>query len=195
MIKVKVSVRTPLLASILLVVLAFSLASIAEAKGPFQRIVAFTGIGGSVPIEDSELIEFFSFSNFQNQIAWPAAPGEGVLITRYFEDQSTGEEIAFDHLWIYPRTEGRGPFVFYQGIINGSSEYDGKLYEGDLEAWMKLREILDRQAHAGSAPGLDPTISHLLVGLSGLIVGAVAGWTLINTANILPNVSENSKKG
>jgi hypothetical protein len=42
------------------------------------------------------------FCDFQNQISWPSAPGEGVLIASYAVDLSKGEATAIDYFDIPP---------------------------------------------------------------------------------------------
>ena len=53
----------------------------------------------------------------------PSNPGIGYEIRRFYIDGR--REIAFDRLHYYPDTG----FVFYDGIVNGSSEYDGDWYK------------------------------------------------------------------
>jgi len=141
----------------------------AEAKGNFDKIVVFAGVSGSVEVDDPSLLGFFSFSDFSERQSWPAAPGEGWLIARYANDQNSGEPVPVDHIWIYPPSGNSGPVVYYQGLVNGSSEYDDKLFEGNPEAWDKLQSIVE-------APGrLAPTTLQvaplLAAGLLGLCIG------------------------
>ena len=95
------------------------------AKGSF----AFISITGSdlkeaIRVSDPALTEsFFAFADFyRDSTEAPADPGNGYEITRYYVDGN--RESAFDKLHYYPDTG----FVYYDGIVNGSSEYDGKWY-------------------------------------------------------------------
>lgn len=96
------------------------------AKGGFSFITV-TGADLKEPIRitDTALTEdFFTFANFFEDITEaPTDPGEGYEITRYYLDGK--REIAFDLLHYYPATG----FVFYDGIVNGESEYDGEWYK------------------------------------------------------------------
>ena len=96
-----------------------------SAKGDFYLIVV-TGadLKDEVRILDPALTTgFFAFANFSRDKAEaPVDPGVGYEITRYYLDG--GAEIAFDKLHYYPAAG----FVYYDGIVNGSSEYDRKWY-------------------------------------------------------------------
>jgi hypothetical protein len=73
-------------------------------------------------------ISFFAFANFyEDKTQAPSDPGEGFEITRYYLDGK--REIAFDQLHYYPETG----FVFYDGIVNGDSEYDDEWYKANPE--------------------------------------------------------------
>ncbi|MFN8405511.1 MAG: hypothetical protein U0V48_18460 [Anaerolineales bacterium] len=114
--------------------LAFMLALITSvivyAKGAFSFIAV---TGGSLKQEarvtDSNLTEdFFAFSVFyENKTKEPEDPGVGYEITRYFVEGT--RETAFDRLHYYPDSG----FVFYDGLVNGSSEYDGEWYTAKPE--------------------------------------------------------------
>ena len=87
--------------------------------------------------------DFFAFADFyQDKTEAPADPGVGYEITRYYIDG--GRESAFDHLHYYPDSG----YVFYDGIVNGSSEYDGKWYTAEPEI----------KTAFGSALGLIPAV-------------------------------------
>jgi hypothetical protein len=96
----------------------------AFAKGNF----AFISITGSnlkeaVRSTDPALtMDFLAFFDFSQKTEAPANPGVGYLITRYYIDSA--QETAFDHLHYYPDTG----LVYYDGIVNGWSDYDGKWY-------------------------------------------------------------------
>ena len=108
---------------------ALSLTS-AFAKGGFDYIsIAGPSLKQEVRISDPALTEdFFTFSNFyEDRTEAPSDPGEGYEILRYYVDGNSA--IAFDRLHYYP---GSG-FVFYDGIENGGSEYDGGWYVANPE--------------------------------------------------------------
>jgi len=109
------------------------------AKGGFSFItVAGAGLKESVRITDAALTEgFFTFANFyEDRVDAPANPGEGYEITRYYLDGK--REIAFDRLHYYPVTG----FVFYDGIVNGESEYDSEWYTSNPKIAVVLEGAL-----------------------------------------------------
>jgi hypothetical protein len=120
---IRVALGLALLISLISPVRAF-------AKGGFD----FIAISGSrlkeeVRVNEPALTEdFFSFANFyEDKTKAPADPGEGYEILRYYVDGK--REIIFDRLHYYPETG----FVFYDGIENGESEYDGAWYTANPE--------------------------------------------------------------
>lgn len=95
------------------------------AKGGFSFItVSGPQLKEAVRVTDPGLTtDFFAFANFyEDRIKEPSNPGEAYEIMRFYIDDK--REIAFDRLLYYPETG----FVFYDGIINGESEYDDKWY-------------------------------------------------------------------
>jgi hypothetical protein len=117
----------------------------AFAKGGFS----FITIGGpslkeEVRVTDPALTEdFFAFANFyQDKTKEPAEPGIGYEITRYYVDGN--REYAFDRLHYYPDTG----FVFYDGIENGESEYDGEWYAAKPEIKIVFESALSAPAES-----------------------------------------------
>lgn len=97
----------------------------ALAKGQFSFIAVTSGqLTDEVRLSVPALTEdFFAFADFyENKTEAPADPGVGYEITRYYINGHT--ETAFDRLHYYPETG----YVYYDGIVDGSSEYDRKWY-------------------------------------------------------------------
>jgi hypothetical protein len=97
----------------------------AFAKGGFDFIaISGPNLKEAVRVADPALTEdFFAFANFyEDKTREPDDPGQGYEILRYYVDGN--REIIFDRLHYYPETG----FVFYDGIENGESEYDGEWY-------------------------------------------------------------------
>jgi len=121
--KLRVMAGLALLLSLLTVIKVY-------AKGGFA-FIAVTGpnLKEAVRLADPELItDFFAFADFyRDRTEAPAEPGLAYEITRYYLDGR--REIPFDRLHYYPDTG----FVFYDGIVNGSSEYDGEWYSARPE--------------------------------------------------------------
>jgi len=96
------------------------------AKGGFFSFITVAGVQltDEVRITDLALTEdYFTFADFyQNKTEAPTDPGLGYEITRYYVNESA--DTAFDTLHYYPETG----YVYYDGIVSGSSEYDGKWY-------------------------------------------------------------------
>lgn len=100
------------------------------AKGSFA-FITIHGPEMKEPIRSTDpalTADFFAFADYyQDRIGAPEDPGMGYEITRYYVDG--GRETAFDCLHYYPE---KG-FVYYDGIVNGSSEYDGEWYKAKSE--------------------------------------------------------------
>jgi hypothetical protein len=100
------------------------------AKGSFA-FISITGpdLKEAVRLSQPELTaDFFTFADFSKaRTEVPDNPGSSYEITRYYVDGK--RESAFDKLHYYPDTG----FVYYDGIVNGSSEYDGKWYTAKSE--------------------------------------------------------------
>ena len=97
----------------------------AFAKGSFDFItITGPGIKDHVQITDPLLTEdFFTFAKFyEDKSTAPADPGTGYEITRHYVQGVS--DVIFDRLHYYPETG----YVFYDGIENGESEYDGEWY-------------------------------------------------------------------
>lgn len=107
----------------LLVSLIASITALAKGGFSFISIVG-PGLKEPVRLTDPALTtDFFAFADFyQDKAKAPTDPGEVYEITRHYVDGR--REILFDRLHYYPETG----FVFYDGIENGESEYDGEWY-------------------------------------------------------------------
>ena len=120
---IRVTLGLALILSLITSVTAF-------AKGGFA-FIAIRGPGSKeeVLVADPALTEdFFTFANFyEDKTKAPADPGQGYEILRYYVDGK--REIIFDRLHYYPESG----FVFYDGIENGESEYDGEWYTANPE--------------------------------------------------------------
>jgi hypothetical protein len=98
------------------------------AKGEFSFItISGTDLKDVVRVTDRSLTsDYFAFADFYlDKTTQPANPGTAYEITRYYIDG--GRESAFDRLYYYPETG----FVFYEGLVGGTTEYDGKWYKAN----------------------------------------------------------------
>lgn len=137
------------------------------AKGPFSKITVRGGeLTSEIEVTDPALLGFGSLMSIPNALnPAPQVTGEGYLITRYGQD-SNGQYIAWDSLRYYPAAaNGRG-YVYYVGLINGSSEYDGHWFNAVPSGETAIREILDNKN--ASFPGQDKSLLLLSLGLGVL---------------------------
>jgi hypothetical protein len=103
----------------------------------------------SFEVTDPSLTDFFSFSEFSKaHIHTPTTVQQGYEITRYMRDDS-GVLIAWDRLHYYPDHQAAGGTIFYDGLIGGGSEYDGKWYRASAEGDAAMRRLLAANAIAG----------------------------------------------
>ena len=113
----------------------------AFAKGNF----AFVMIKGKqltwpVRVMDPALTSDFLFfiGDFNNRASAPPDPGVGYEVLRYYLDQ--GRPQVFDELHYYPESG----YVYYDGLGNGWSEYDGKWYRAKAD----IKELFIRDVQA-----------------------------------------------
>lgn len=130
------------LALVLTLVLLF-VPTVVLAKGSFDYIeVKGPGITGDIVITNPELTEdFFAFADFSaGSVPAPADAGQGYEVIRvYLVDE---KDQPFDVLHYYPYTG----YVYYDGIVNGESEYDGKWYVANPAADAPFRSALAERA-------------------------------------------------
>ena len=107
----------------LLVALFTSISVFAKGSFTFIRVTG-RDLQDAVQLSDSTVTaDYFAFADFFQALAKdPENPGAGYEITRYYVEGN--RESAFDKLHYYPDTG----YVYYDGLVNGSSEYDGKWY-------------------------------------------------------------------
>ncbi len=150
--------------------------NLALAKGTFAKLVMSGGrLTSDVEITDPALLGFMSLSDFSSaRTQKPGAVGDGYFVTR-FEQNSTGAFIAWDRLRYYPNSSGSGGYIFYEGLINGASEFDQQWYLVTPEADVALRQVLatstsDLPAPAQSLLPLMILAILMLVTIFGLAV-------------------------
>lgn len=114
----------------------------AFAKGGFD-FITITGpnLKQAVLVTDLSLTtDFFTFANFyEDRTNAPEDPGEGYEITRHYEQGVS--DVIFDRLHYYPESG----FVYYDGIENGDSEYDGEWYTAKPEIKPAFEAVLSTQ--------------------------------------------------
>ncbi|MBI2757332.1 MAG: hypothetical protein HYX49_01485 [Chloroflexi bacterium] len=140
--------KTRLLVTVLVPVLvALFVPAAVLAKGNFSFIVIQGGgIDGELRSTDPALTDdFFAFADFFSaQTDQPAKPGLGYKVIRYYS--YNGREIAFDYLHYYPETG----YVYYDGIMGGWSEYDGKWYVANPNIKTSFENIFLKQTQSAT---------------------------------------------
>lgn len=127
--------------------------SLVIARGNFTYLtVKGPGITGEINITDPALTgDFFAFADFtQGEVPAPAEPGQGYQVVRVYVEMVDGKptDRPFDQLHYYPYTR----YVFYDGLVNGSSEYDGKWYAANPSANEPFRAALAERARLNWIP-------------------------------------------
>jgi hypothetical protein len=132
--------------SFLIIIMPFTKAL--EGGGFDYITIKGPGITGEIDVTNPELTgDFFAFADFsRGEVAEPADAGQGYEIVRVYVEGST--DAPFDRLRYYPYTG----FVFYDGLINGSSEYDGKWYAANPSAEAPFRKVLAERARLSWIP-------------------------------------------
>ncbi len=131
--------------SALLILALFTVfsASLVFAKGNFTYLsVKGPGLTGELTLTNPALTEdFFAFADFlKGAIDAPPDPGEGYQVIRIHVENN--KDVPFDLLHYYPYTG----FVYYDGLVDGSSEYDKKWYTANPSAEEPFRAALEERA-------------------------------------------------
>jgi hypothetical protein len=94
---------------------------------------------------------------------------KGILVTRYSPVDDVYIE-PYDQLIYYPSTNGSGGYVFYVGLMDGSSDYDQKWYQGNPEAEMMINNTFNSYEK-----DLSKMVIAALIAFAGLIVLVLRG--------------------
>jgi hypothetical protein len=131
-------------------VLAVITSLTAFAKGGYSFInIAGPTLKNTIRSADPALTsDYFAFADFyRNKSEEPVHLGVGYEITRYYIQGN--REVPFDHLHYYPETG----FVYYDGLVNGSSEYDRGWYKAAPE----IKTVFERALGITKPQGLRPS--------------------------------------
>jgi len=157
------------------------------AKGSFAFIqVTGRDLKDAVRLSDPAVTtDYFAFADFFQALAkTPENPGEGYEITRYYVEGN--QESAFDKLYYYPDAG----YVYYDGLVNGSSEYDGKWYlakpeiktifENALATQIRLVSLGNEASAKAFVPPPQPQTSRLFAQPQpGASIAVMAGLVMM----------------
>ena len=123
------------------------------AKGNFSKIIiSGDDLTTEIEITDESLLGFFSFSYFPTAEIDEPTVSNGYTITRGSQMED-GSFAVFDQLHYYFKSKGSGGYVYYDGLVNGSSEYDGQWYTASPEADAAIRRIVSAENSDSSDGG------------------------------------------
>lgn len=126
----------------------------ALAKGPAHHIVISGGdLDAEIVITESYLLTPISMAmleEFPNAVEAPVGitAESGYQLKRYFRTNG-GEYMQFDSVRYVPDPDGGRGHIFYEGIHNGWSEYDGKWFLATAEGESALQDILRKDYFPG----------------------------------------------
>jgi hypothetical protein len=131
-------------------------------------------ISGPALTAPHDLSTFQSFTDFSRTISKPSRVGPAYEVVRD----------GWDHLRYYPGVGDAPGAVYYEGLINGSSEYDGRWFFVLPEQDATLRQELASQGFAPSAqPAFVPLAgSGLALAVLLLVVAVLRARTRASAA-------------
>ena len=107
-------------------------ANLALAKGPWGKVeISGEGLTGVVEITDPQLLENLSIGIFQDlalgSIPPPEVVGGGYKMLRGWDNEQD-VFTPFDLVHYYPDPAGGPGYLYYDGMVNGGSEFDRNWY-------------------------------------------------------------------
>ncbi len=163
------------LSAAIALLLALAVTLTVQAKGNFTSLLIFNLSTGEIrQLEDPKLLSFFALSDFKEGLKEaPSHSGQGYEIWRLAEGQQGGGLFAIDHLHYYPPGSQPNGYVFYDGLVNGTSEYDQRWFPSTAEG-----DALFEVAIAHPANETPIQWSWLVATIAALILGIIAVFTL-----------------
>lgn len=132
--------------------IGFMAISLASAKGRFSTVVIMAlGTGELRIVSDPDLEGFTALADFTNGSKDATNPGSAYAdsyeVTRIGEGEE-GRLFAIDRLRYVPPGSKEHGYILYEGLINGSSEYDGKWFPTTLAGDEVMKRILSSSPSA-----------------------------------------------
>ena len=138
---------------------------VALAKGPWGKVtISGEGLDGVVEITDPQLLDALALNEFQPlpplSLPTPQVIGDGYELFRGWEEN--GKFMAFDHVHYYVDPAGGPGYLYYDGIVNGSSEYDHHWFRVTERGEAAMQQIL--AANGVQPPDTNEFPAKVLVG-------------------------------
>jgi hypothetical protein len=182
------------LAIVIVILLLLTGISPVSAKGVVDKVTLSGSLWyGDVEITEPAMLERLAlgvFTNFEKEIDGPPLLSSGLLMMRSYQDD--GSYQLLDRLLYFPGEAPGEGVVYYVGLANGASPFDGTWYqvrpdsEEMLLGWLSDEGILPSSASFRLVPPREtnqaPTLMLIGVVLSaGLAIGFVFGrrWKVL----------------
>jgi hypothetical protein len=111
-----------------------------DAKGtPSKVTISGQGLAKSVGVTNAAELQWLGLGRLENLTAPIKAPmniGAGYIVVRYDGNRP------FDHIRYYPGRARAAGYIFYIGIVNGSSEDADKWFRASVRGDSVMRRIL-----------------------------------------------------
>lgn len=137
-------------------------ANLALAKGVWGKVeISGAGISGVAEITDQKLLDAFAMHIFQDleqdSIDPPEIIGGGYKMLRGWDDVY-GHFDPFDKIYYYRDPAGGSGYLYYDGLVNGSSEYDHHWYRVTATGEAAMREVFADQGVTIDTAALVPAL-------------------------------------
>lgn len=131
---------------VLILTAVFQLPTTSEAKGMSDRIVISSpALSEDIIVEDESMLSaLYLMAKFADgEIDEPDDIDVGYELKR--QSSHDGTYTGFDIVYYYPSTSDKSGYVYYLGIVDGSSTLDRKWYDVRPEAELAMQYILSSQ--------------------------------------------------
>jgi len=137
-------------------------ASIVGAKGEWGKVtISGNGLIREIEITDPVMLEDLALGTFQDlalgEIVTPQVVGAGYSLLRGWENED-GVFVPFDNVHYYPDPAGERGYVYYDGLVNGSSEFDRRWYRVTPAGDAVMQQIFNEYEIQPLQPGQIPAM-------------------------------------
>ena len=166
----------------------------ASAKGVVDKVTLSGSLWyGDIEITEPDFLEYLAlgvFTNFEKEIEGPPLVSSGVLMTRAYQDMDDYQLL--DRLLYFPGKEPGQGVVYYVGLANGASQFDGIWYqvrpesEERLLSWLSAEGVLPASISFEPAQSWRPNQTPTPLMIGGLFLGSLAvGFVLGRRSQVL----------